>query len=115
VTQPAPIPATVTRLRARNTFIRTVRTALKGKGLDIRERDRELVITYPHHPEHGRIHINLASGEASHTRTIWTYLGHVDGHCTSHDPDDTPAVDADLITAILTQPDTLPAHRKRLR
>jgi hypothetical protein len=37
-------------IRARNTLTHTVRTLLKGTGLDIRELASELVISHPGHP-----------------------------------------------------------------
>jgi hypothetical protein len=106
MTQAADDTGAVTQLRARNALIRTVRESLKGRGLDIRERTRELVISHPGDPERGRIYITLASGEVSYARTTWTYLGHLLGHSPSRDPDDDLTVDADLITATLTQPAT---------
>ncbi len=87
-------------LRARNTLIRTVRTLLKGTGLDIRELANELVISHPGHPEHGRIYITYTTGDVSHRRTIWDYLGHLDGYG-STDPDTEACVNADTITAAL--------------
>lgn len=66
--------------RARNTLIREVRTLLKGTGLDIRELANELVISNPGHPEQGRIYVTYATGEVSHRRTIWDYLGYLHGH-----------------------------------
>lgn len=95
----------VSQFRARNALIQAIRQTLKGRGLDIRERRKELVISHPGHSERGRIYITLAGAEVSHARTIWTYLGHLDGHGTNRDPDDDPCVDADLIYSTLTQPD----------
>jgi hypothetical protein len=94
--------------RERNALIRAVRTLLKGSGLDIRERARGLVISNPGHPEHGRIYITYISGEVSHCRTTWDYLGHIHGHG-SADPDDEPPVNTDTIIGALTgQPGTPP-------
>jgi hypothetical protein len=103
-----PIPGDTPALRAfraRNQLIQHIKDALKGRGLDTRERVKDLVISHPGHPERGRVHITLASGEASHARTVWEYLGHVEGHGPGREPDDEPRVDADLITKILTQPE----------
>jgi hypothetical protein len=93
----------ITRTRARNTLIRTVRERLKGRGLDIREREHELVISSPGHPEKGSIHITLPTGEVSHRRTLWDYLGVLPGYA-PEDPDE-PAVSVDKIASTLTGPD----------
>jgi hypothetical protein len=105
VTQPASDVDPLAAARARNLLVRTIRHRLKGKGLDIRERDHELVITSPGHPERGGIYVTLATGEASHRRTIWNYLGYLPGHG-STDPDK-PTTDTDTIAAVLTG--TMPA------
>jgi hypothetical protein len=68
------------------------------------------VISHPGHPERGRVYITLAGGEASHARTVWEYLGHVEGYGPDREPDDGPRVDADLITKILTQPEGAVTH-----
>jgi hypothetical protein len=88
-----------------------VRDRLKGKGLDIRELDRELVISVPGQPEKGRIYINLTTGEVSHRRVLWDYLGLLEGHGNDRDPDE-PGIDADTIIHTLTRasgPVLLPA------
>ena len=90
---------TIARLRARNKLIRTVREQLKGRGLDIREREHELVISSPA-PEKGSIHITLSTGEVSYRCTLWDYLGVLPG-CGPEDPDE-PAVDLETIAARLT-------------
>jgi hypothetical protein len=89
------------QIRARNGLVRTVRDSLKGSGLDIRERRNELVISHPGHPEHGRIYVTLASGEVSHARTTWTYLGPLHGHEPNDDPDRDPPITADTIITTL--------------
>ena len=101
MTQPASNTDAFQAIRARNLLIRTVRTQLKGKGLDIRELQNELAISDPGHPDHGRIYINCTSGEVSHRRTIWDYLGNFDGQPGTHH-DTEPRVDADTIIATLT-------------
>jgi hypothetical protein len=106
VTHPADDSDPFAQTRARNRLVQTIRESLKGRRLDIRERRSELVIADPGHPEHGRVHINLASGEASHACTFWTYLGRIEGHGTSRDPYGEPQVNADVITGILTGPDS---------
>jgi hypothetical protein len=53
---------------------------LKGTGLEIRELARELVISNPGHPGQGRIYVTYATGEVSHRRVVWDYLGCIDGH-----------------------------------
>jgi hypothetical protein len=94
-----------TQLRARNTLIRTVRESLKGQGLDIRELATEMVISHPGHPEHGRIHITYTTGDVTHRRTTWDYLGHLDGHGPT-DPDAEPTITTASIINALTQPTT---------
>jgi hypothetical protein len=59
-------------LRARNTLIHTMRTLLKGTGLDIRELASELVISLPgFRREHVRIYITHSNGDVSHRQTTW--------------------------------------------
>lgn len=107
MTQPARDGSAFQPIRARNTLIHTVRTLLRGTGLDIRELASELVISSPGHPEHGRIYITYAHAEVSHRRTTWDYLGPFDGYA-STDPDAEPGIDAHTITATLTGHDTQP-------
>jgi hypothetical protein len=92
-------------IRARNLLVRKVRDQIKGNGLDIRELDKELVISFPGHPENGRLYLNLATGEVSHRRTIWDYLGNFDGHGQEIDSEE-PTVDASTIIRTLTGPDS---------
>jgi hypothetical protein len=101
MTQAAPDTDTIRALRARNTLIRTVRTLLKGSGLDIRELANHLVISHPGHPEHGRIYISYANGNASLRHCTWEYLGSFDGFA-STDPDAEPLLSAEQIIATLT-------------
>jgi hypothetical protein len=102
VTQQASDVDAFAPVRARNDLIRMVRDRLKGQGLDIRERHKDLVISSPGHPEQGRIHVTLPSGEVSHQRTLWDYLGYLPGYG-SGDTDE-PGVDTDTIIATLTRP-----------
>jgi hypothetical protein len=88
--------------RARNLLIRRVRELLKGSGLDIRELASELVISNPGHPEQGRIYITYVTGEVSHKRVVWDYLGYLDGAAAS-DPEAEPKVSAETITGRLAQ------------
>jgi hypothetical protein len=83
-----------------------VRDRLKDSGLQTRERDTELVISNPGNPDKGSVHINFATGEASHRRTLWDYLGYLPGYG-SGDPDEA-GVDTDAIIATLTRPGTGP-------
>jgi hypothetical protein len=107
MTQPARDTDELRAFRDRNTLIRTVRTMLKGTGLDIRELANGLVISHPGHPERGRIYITYARGEVSHRRTIWDYLGYLDSS-TSASPDAEPCVDIHTIISILNgRPDIL--------
>jgi hypothetical protein len=101
MTQTASDTDTLQAFRNRNKLIRTVRAKLKGSGLEIRELANALVISHPGHPEYGRIHITYAHGEVSHRRTIWDYLGCLDGNA-STGADDEPGVDIDMIVNMLT-------------
>jgi hypothetical protein len=96
-----PAGDTVQAFRVRNRFIAALRADLKGAGLDIRERENGLVISHPGHPEYGRIHITYARGEVSLRRTLWDFLGRLDGHPASG-PDAEPRVTVDMIRRILT-------------
>lgn len=89
------------RVRARNELVRTIRERLKGQGLNIKERDSELVISSPRQPEKGSIHITFATGEVSYRRTLWDYLGYLPGYG-SGDPDEL-GVDTDAIIATFTR------------
>jgi hypothetical protein len=105
MTQPDRDSSTIQALRARNTLVRDIKTGLKGSGLDIRERDTRLVITDPGHPEHGRIHVTYATGDVTHQRTTWEYLGQIDGHSPDPtDPDAEPPVTPHKIIKMLTGP-----------
>ena len=88
------------RFRARNELVRKLKEQFRDQGLDIRERDNEVVISSPGNPENGSVHFTLATGEVSHRRTLWDYLGYLPGYG-SGDPDE-PAVDTDAIAAIFT-------------
>jgi hypothetical protein len=87
--------------RARNRLIQAVRKQLRGSGLDTRELARHLVISQPGHPDHGRIYVNYANGDASLRRCTWEYMGHLDGYG-STDPDAEPPLSAAQIIARLT-------------
>jgi hypothetical protein len=93
----------LTQARAKIKLIHTVHERLKGTGLDIRELAKELVISHPGHPEHGRLYINLATAEVSHRLPTCTYLGYLDGYGTDRDPDE-PRVDTNKIITTLTRP-----------
>jgi hypothetical protein len=97
---PAEVDA-VAALRARNTLIRTVRTRLRGAGLEVRELASDLVISHPRHPERGRIYIRYATGDVLNKRTIWDHLGRLDGYA-STEPDAEPPVDTAAIVAALS-------------
>jgi hypothetical protein len=90
-------------LRARNELVRAVRSLLKGSGLDIREREKELVISNPGHPEKGRIYINYATGEVSLRQVLWDYWGYLDGcgRALWADPDSEPAIAVERIISTL--------------
>jgi hypothetical protein len=100
MTQPAGHGNAAHTLRARNALVRTVRTRLKGTGLDIRELAEALVISRPGHRDQGRVYITYASAEVSLGRTVWQYLGYLDGHGpTDHDAE--PHVGTDKIISLL--------------
>jgi hypothetical protein len=103
MTQTPAEPDPLQALRARNTLIQTVRTLLKGTGLELRELASELVISYPGHPEYGRIYITFAKGEVSLRRCTWNYLGYLDGYGPT-DPEAEPHLTAEQIIALLTGP-----------
>ncbi|HEY1916310.1 MAG TPA: hypothetical protein VGH27_12120 [Streptosporangiaceae bacterium] len=74
-------------LQARNRLLRTVRAMLAGSGLDIRDREKGLVITNPADPDMGRIYINYLTGEVSWQRSLWTYFGHLKGYAQAPEAD----------------------------
>ena len=94
---------TVRLCQARARLWATMRDRLAGFGLEIRERERELVISNPRDPDKGRIHINFATGEVSLKRTIWDYLGYLQGFAITleADPDREPVADAKTIIGAL--------------
>jgi hypothetical protein len=77
---------------------------MKGSGLDIRELENQLVISTPGHPEMGRIYITYKKGEVSHRRTVWDYLGYLDG-CGDDSEKTEPGVTAETIIGILAGQD----------
>jgi hypothetical protein len=87
--------------RARNTLIQTVRAQLKGSGLDIRELTSHLVISYPAHPDHGRIYVSYTNGDVSLRRCTWDYLGNLNGYGPT-DPEAEPSLSAAQIITTLT-------------
>jgi hypothetical protein len=105
MTQAAGDPDRLAVFRARNAFAREVRGRLKGRGLDVRERDSALVISFPGHPEKGRYYIALASGEVTQRVTFWDYLGYLEGHGDGRDPDDCVSLEA--IIGALTNSDSV--------
>jgi hypothetical protein len=100
VTQAEPETDQFAAFQARNALIRNVRERLKGRNLDFRELRSELVISYPGHPERGRIYIDLRTGEVSRRRTVWDCLGYWPGYADSGMGD--TGVDADTIVGTLT-------------
>jgi hypothetical protein len=102
LTQTADDTDSFARFRARNKLIRLVRDRLRGRGLDIRELENELVISSPGHPERGRVYVTYVSGEVSHRRTIWDYLGHLDGCCSGDRETADSGVRMETIAGLLT-------------
>lgn len=88
--------------RARNKLIDQVRAALTGTGLDVRDRTNALVISNPGHPDNGRIYITYTTAEVSLSRPVWRYLGRLQGHGPTSDPEAEPTVDTAAIIAALT-------------
>jgi hypothetical protein len=101
MTQTPDEPEALRAVRARTKLVQTVRTRLKGSGLDIRELASHLAISQPGQPEHGRIYISYATGEASLRHCTWHYLGPLDGYG-SDDPDADPSLSTEQIIATLT-------------
>jgi hypothetical protein len=95
-------PDIFARFRARNELVRTLKKWFGGQGLDVREYDDKVVISRPKHPENGSLHVTLATGEVSHRRVLWDYLGYLPGYGSGH-PDE-PGVDVSAVTAILIEP-----------
>lgn len=100
-------------VRARNELVDRVRAALRGTGLDVRDRTSALVISRPGYPDSGRVYITYTTGEVSLSRPVWRYLGCLEGHSRGDDPDAEPAVDAAAIVAALTHPAETPADDAR--
>jgi hypothetical protein len=90
--------------RARNTLLTLVRNMLAGSGLDIRDRDKYLVISNSADPDQGRIYINYRTGEVSWQRPVWQFFGHLKGYASAAeaDPDTEPVADAQTIIRALT-------------
>jgi hypothetical protein len=90
-------------LRARNEPVRAVRSLLKGAGLEIREREKELVISNPGDPEMRRIYITYATGEVSLRQVLWDYWGYLDGYGRAlwADPENEPGVEVDRTISTL--------------
>ena len=85
--------------QTRSRLRRTVGDLLAGSGLEIRELERELVISNPRDPQKGRVYITYASGEVSLRLTIWDYWGYLDGYGRPlwADPDSEPGIEASRI------------------
>jgi hypothetical protein len=107
MTRPASEVDAVAAVRARNLLITTVRARLRGAGLEVRELASQLAISDPGHPEHGRVYIAYANGDVSHRRTIWQYLGRLDG-CSGTEPDAEPGVDTAAIVRALSEQSNTP-------
>src|ERR1700733_8904540 len=108
MTQTPGEPDALQAVRAQTTLTRTIRTLLKGAGLDIRELASHLVISNPGHPDNGRVYITYAKGEVSLRRCTWAYLGYLDGYGPT-DPEAEPSLHAGNIIAALTgQNDDVP-------
>jgi hypothetical protein len=101
---PTPTELEAVRLcKARTTLHALVREMLTGSGLEIRDRDRKLVISNPRDPDRGRIYINYITGEVSWQRPVWVYCGHLKGYDQppEADPDSEPIADARTIFCAL--------------
>src|ERR1700683_2792026 len=69
---PTPTELEAVRLcKTKTTLHALVREMLTGSGLEIRDRDRKLVISNPRDPDRGRIYINYITGEVSWQRPVW--------------------------------------------
>lgn len=87
----------------RSRLRRMVGDLLAGSGLEIRELERELVISNPRDPQKGRVCITYASGEVSLRLTIWDYWGYLGGYGRPlwADPESEPGIEASRIIASL--------------
>ena len=103
-TQPPGDLEAVRRCRARNTLLALVRDMLVGSGLDIRDRDKYLVVSNPRDPDQGRIYVSYTTGEVSWQRPVWEYFGHLKGYATAPeaDPDTEPVADGQTIILALS-------------
>jgi hypothetical protein len=90
-------------VKARNRLHALVRDMLAGHGLEIREREKALVISNPRDPDMGRIYINYLTGEMTWRRPVWNYCGYLKGYATAPeaDPDTEPVADAQTIIRAL--------------
>jgi hypothetical protein len=73
-------PGTVQTCRARNRLRQDLEVLVSGTGLRIRELTNELVITNPRDLEKGQIHVAYSDGYVSWERTVWEYLGNLQGY-----------------------------------
>jgi hypothetical protein len=90
-------------VKSRNKLHALVREILAGRGLEIRELEKRLVISNPRNPEMGRIYINYLTGEMSWRRPVWNYCGYLKGYAAAPeaDPDTEPVADAQTIIRAL--------------
>jgi len=58
---------------------RMVKSMLDGSGLTVKPQKTELVISNRAEPENGQLRVAYASGEVVLRKTIWVYLGMLDG------------------------------------
>jgi hypothetical protein len=105
MTHPPDEPTGIQKLQARTALRKKLETLLRGSGLEIRELASNLAICNPGDPDKGRIYVGYVSGDVSHKRTLWSYLGPLQGYEPSDDPDREPAVDAATIITTLTGQD----------
>jgi hypothetical protein len=92
---------------ARNLLRQELQALLRGSGLEIRDRVRNLAIHNPHAPDNGRIYISYTTGDVTWQRTTWDYLGPLQGHEPDDDPDrDPPVTPTKIITTLGAQPPT---------
>ena len=96
-------PTEIQACQARTTLRRQLDAQLRGTGIKIRDRAHGLTITNPDILDNGHIHITL-TGDVTWKHTTWEYLGPLQGHQPTHDPDREPAVTVHKIIQALTKP-----------
>jgi hypothetical protein len=64
---------------ARTRTSRAAADLVAGHELRVQQLENELVITNPHDPDKGQIHVDYADAYVSWERVAWTYWGTLEG------------------------------------